>query len=192
METNITDNAEPSELVLETLTRHLPYSLPTFRRIQFMNTNAGRQTKDSHVLSTFDTEAPGQDFLVAYLDFSRGPNTEMWLYSSIENVSTPEDGAVCEVQVLKLLKRVGEIERAFEPRRVTPGILLIASLHKKVLQLLEKHFLVKDKTSEHFKFLFRVKDLPVARQLPEGLSWSTIRPSDISLVLSRTSIPYKE
>jgi hypothetical protein len=90
------------------------------------------------------------------------------------------------------LKRVGEIERGFEAQRVTPGILLIASLHKKVLQLLEKHFLVKDKTSEHFKFLFKVKDLPVARRLPEGMSWSTIRPSDISFVLSRTSIPYKE
>jgi hypothetical protein len=191
METTIKDNAEPPELVLQTLTQHLPYSLPTLRRIQFMETTGGSKTSYSYVLSTFDTEAPGKDFLVAFLDFSRGPDTEMWLYSSLENPVTPGDEAVCEEQVLKLLARVREIEAAYEAQRATPGILLIGSLHKTVFQLLQKHELVKRQTPEHFKFLFRIEHLPLARELPDGLSYSSIRPADIPLVLSRTSIPYQ-
>jgi len=192
MKTNIKDNLEPPELVLQVLTQHLPYSLATLRRLQFMETTGGSKTSNSHVLSTFDTEAPGKDFLVAYLDFSRGPDTEMWLYSSLENAATPGDEAACEEQVLKLLDRVREIEGAFKARRATPGILLIGPLHKRVHQLLEKHSLVKRQTEEHFKFLFRVRDLPLGRQLSDGLSWSSVRPSDIPLILSRTSIPYQE
>jgi len=49
-----------------------------------------------------------------------------------------------------------------------PGILLIGSLHKKVFQLLQKHSLVKRQTSEHLKFLFRVEDLPLKKELPDG------------------------
>jgi hypothetical protein len=192
MEISIKDNIEPTELVIQTLTQHLPYSLPALRRLQFMETTVGYKTSNLHVLSTFDTEAPGKDFFVACLDFSRGPDTEMWLYSSLENPATPGDEAVCEKQVLKLLARVREIEGAFEAQRATPGILLIGSLHKRVSQLLQKHSLVERQTEEHFKFLFRVKDLPLGRQLPDGLLWSPVRTSGIPLVLSRTSIPYQE
>ncbi|KAE9369635.1 hypothetical protein N431DRAFT_380881 [Stipitochalara longipes BDJ] len=193
MEISIRDNAEPPELVIQTLIQHLPYSLPTLRRIQFMETKTGGcKTPDSHVLSTFDAENPGKDFLIAFLDFSWGPNTEMWLYSSLVNPECPGDEAVCEQQVLKLLIRVGEIEKAYGAQRATPGILLIGSLDKKIFQLLQKHSLVKTQTPEHLKYLFRVKDLPSRRELPHELLWSSIRPSDIPLVLSRTSIPYEE
>jgi hypothetical protein len=192
MEKSIKDNVDPPELVLEVLTQHLPYSLPTLRRLQFMATPGGRKTPNSHVLSTFDTEAPGTDFVVACLDFSRGPDTEMWLYSSLENPATPGDEAVWEEQILKLLARTREIEADYQAQRATPGILLIGSIHKRVFGLLQKHSLVKSQTPEHFKFLFKVKDLPPAKELPDGLSWSEVKPSDIPLVLSRTSIPYQE
>lgn len=192
METSIKINAEAPRLVLETLAQHLPYSLPTLRRLQFMKTTGGRESSDSHVLSTFDTENPGRDFLVAYLDLSRGPQSEMWLYSSMENARTPGDEAACEEQVLKLLARVKEIEQAYEAERVAPGAVLVASMHKRVFQLLEKRALVKMQSPEHLKFIFRLKDLPVQKQLPDGMSWSSVRDSDIPLVLSRTTIPYEE
>jgi len=191
MEISIKDNAEPSELVLQVLTQHLPYSLSILRRLQFMKTPGGRKTPDSHILSTFDTQTSGKDFLVAFLDFSRGPDTEMWVYSSLENPTDPGHEAVCEQQVLKLLARVREIEKVYEAQRATPGILLIGALHKKIFQLLQKHSLVKTQTPEHFKFLFRVENLPPGKELPDGLSWSSIKQSDIPLVLSRTSIPYQ-
>jgi len=192
METSIKDNVGSPELVLKVLKQHLPYSLPTLRRIQFMETPGGYKTSNSHILSTFDTEAPGKNFLIAFLDFSRGPDTELWLYSSLENPATPGDDAVCEEQVLRLLARVRKIEGNYEAQRVTPGILLIGSIHTRVFKILQKHSLVKSQTSEHFKFLFRVKDLPLGRALPDGLSWSEVRPSDMPLILSRTPIPYQE
>ncbi|KAH8746450.1 hypothetical protein F5882DRAFT_471407 [Hyaloscypha sp. PMI_1271] len=43
-------------------------------------------------------EAPGKNFLIAFLDFSRGPDTELWLYSSLENPANPGDDAVCTVR----------------------------------------------------------------------------------------------
>jgi len=190
MSTIIKDNATPSELLLKALSQHLPYSLPTLRRLQVMKT--GPQTSDSHVLSTFDKESLEIDFLVAFLDFSQGPQTEMWMYSSIENPATPCNEALCEDQVLKLLERVAEIEREYKAKRETPGILLIGTLYDRIFQLLEKHSMVKMKTQQHFKFIFKVQDLPAGRQLPDGFSWSSIRASDIPLVLSRTVIPYKE
>jgi hypothetical protein len=193
METVIINNAEPTELVIRLLSQHLPYSLPTLRRLQSM-TSMRAQTSNQHVLSTFEKESPKDGFLVAYLDFSRGPETEMWLYSSIENPTVSSNEVVCEEQVLKLLECVREIERKYIAtyERETPGILLIGSLHKRILQLLERHSLVKKKTLQHFKFIFKIKDLPVRRELPEELTWSSVRASDIPLVLSRTAIPYKE
>jgi hypothetical protein len=178
MEAQICDNAVPTQQVLDALRQHLPYSLPTLRRLQFMKTSVV-QTLSSHVLSSFDAEAPGKDFLVASLDLSKCPETEMWLYSSIENPDRPGD------------ERVRELERSYQGRRATPGIVMVATLHKTILEILEKHSMVKAKTEEHFKFIFKMGELPPGKPLPENLSWSTINPSDISLVLSRTEIPYQ-
>jgi len=156
-----------------------------------METPGGRKTPHSHVLSTFDTEAPGRDFLVAFLDMSRAADTAMWLYSSLQHPHDPGDEAICESQVLELVSRVQDLEKTYEGQRKTPGVVLIGSVHEKILQLLQKHSLVQAQTPEHYKFLFRVKDLPPGRELPDGLSWSSIRSTDIPLVLSRTSIPYE-
>ena len=135
-----------------------------------------------------------QDFAVAYLDFSRGPETEMWLYSSIENPVTDGNNTVCEEQILELLKRVRDIESQIaQDRREWPGVVLIGTLHEKILGILEKHARVKEKTYEHFKFIFKVENLPTGVPLPDKeLSYSTVKLSDIPLVLSRTHIPRKE
>jgi len=193
MAIDITDSREPPTEVLSVLEQHLPYSLPVLRRLQFMNFPGG-QTSDSHVLSTFDKELPAQDFAVAYLDFSRSPETEMWLYSSIENPVTDGNNTVCEEQILELLKRVRDIESQIaQDRREWPGVVLIGTLHEKILGILEKHARVKEKTYKHFKFIFKVENLPTGVPLPDKeLSYSTVKLSDIPLVLSRTHIPRKE
>jgi hypothetical protein len=193
MTIDIIASREPPKEVLSVLEQHLPYSLPVLRRLQFMNFPGG-QTPDSHVLSTFDKELPAQDFAVAYLDFSRGPETEMWLYSSIENPGTDWNAIICEEQILELLKRVRDIESQMaQDRREWPGVVLIGTLHEKILGILEKNSMVKEKTYEHFKFIFKVENLPIgAPLLDKELSYSTVKLSDIPLVLSRTHIPRKE
>lgn len=114
----------------------------------------------------------------------------MWLYSSLEHPITPGNATICEEQILALLAHVHELEKTYEEKRPTPGVLLIGSLHKKILQIFQKYQRVKEQTEEHFKFIFRREVLPMGRELPDGLEWSTIRAEDISLVLSRTAIPY--
>jgi hypothetical protein len=183
MDTEITDCPDASDQVIKVLTHHLPYSLPLLRRLRF-------STPTSRVLSTF-ASAPSQDFLAAYVDVNNCPETEIWIYSSIEHPDLPSNEAVCEDQVLKLFARVREIERTFPGQRKTPGVVLVATLHEQILRMLEKRGLVRDRTEEHTKLLFKRKDVPAERSLPDGLRWSEIRPSDLSLVLSRTTIPYQ-
>ena len=190
MKVDIIDNTEASQSVLKVLTQHLPNSLPLLRRLQSMQLSAGR-TLDSHVLSTFGREDPGRDFLVAYVDLSKCPETEIWLYSSMENTEAPGNAIACEEQVLTLFARVREIEKTFEGLRQTPGIVLVATLHSRIFEILEKHSLVRSKTEEHLKFIFKMDTLPAGKPLPDELFWSTIKLSEIPLVLSRTTIPYQ-
>ncbi|RFU25339.1 hypothetical protein B7463_g10998, partial [Scytalidium lignicola] len=55
------------------------------------------------------------EFAVAYLDFSRGPETEMWLFSSIEQGSLSEARSrQAEAQITSLLCHVREIEKKLQ------------------------------------------------------------------------------
>ncbi|KAH7417140.1 hypothetical protein BKA64DRAFT_717951 [Cadophora sp. MPI-SDFR-AT-0126] len=181
-----------SESTFNALSKHLPHSIALFRRLQFMNI-AGGKTSNSHVFTLF--ESPNI-FTVAYLDFSRGTETEMWLYSSMERLPGSEIEARCQKQILEILKRVRDIEGPFveaNGARATPGIVLIGSLHEKTLSFLEEQQRVKQATVPYFKFIFEAGDLsPVVTLHSEDLVYSEIRKCDIPLVLSRTDIPRKE
>ncbi|MCJ1338783.1 hypothetical protein MMC09_004072 [Bachmanniomyces sp. S44760] len=77
------------ESILPQLNRLLPYTLPIVRRIQMH-----LQTSHSHCLATFPVgESPpsfSDPFAIAYFDRSRAPETECWLFSSIELPSRSE------------------------------------------------------------------------------------------------------
>ncbi|KAH7364369.1 hypothetical protein BKA65DRAFT_491140 [Rhexocercosporidium sp. MPI-PUGE-AT-0058] len=181
-----------SKATFAALSSHLPHSIALFRRLQFMNMKGGK-TANSHVLTLFESL---KAFTVAYLDFSRGTETELWIYSSMERLSGSEIEAKCQTQVLEVLKRVRGIEGSFVAAngpRVTPGIVLIGSLHEKTLRFLEEQQMVKGVTGPHFKFIFELGNLPPEGGLrSEDLMYSEIRTIDIPLVLSRTEIPRKE
>lgn len=183
---------DPSETTFKILSSHLPHSIALFRRLQFMSLPSGK-TPNSHILTLFSSPTT---FTIAYLDFSRGTETELWLYSSMERLAGSDIEEKCQEQVLEILKRVGEIEKSYvetNGARVTPGIVLIGSLHEKTLRFLEGQQRVDHATGPHFKFIFEAKDLP--QDIPlrnEELVYSEVRRSDIPLVLSRTDIPRKE
>lgn len=188
----VESNNGATQLVHSALQAHLPHSLPVLRRLQFMNLPGGR-TPNSHILSIF--ELP-EIFTIVYLDFSRGPETEAWLYSSMERLAGSEIQTRCEVQVLRILERVGEIERTYVAEngpRITPGIICVGSLHEKTLKFLGGSQRVKEHTIAHDKFIFDIDNLPPEKELPHGeMSYAKIRRSDIPLVLCRTKIPRKE
>lgn len=193
----ITDSTELPESTYSLLVSHLPHSLALLRRIQFMNIPGGK-TDNSHIL-TFIDRVFSEAFVVAYLDFSRGPETEMWLYSSVERGSLPSEvEAQCEAQIIQVLKRVGEIEQGYVSKRETPGVVLIGSLHERVLEVTRKWkavSTVRPLTEPYYKYIFRSEDLPERKELGgegEGLKWGRIGRENIPLVLSRTAIPRKE
>lgn len=70
--------------------------------------NIRGKSLDSHVLISSLTS---EDFAIAYLDFPRGPETELWLYSSLERGEATKNESKCEEQIIGVLKRAAEIEK---------------------------------------------------------------------------------
>ncbi|KAI1805991.1 hypothetical protein F4811DRAFT_560816 [Daldinia bambusicola] len=79
----------PEDLITLLRTHHRPYALPLLRRLGFTRFPGGI-TEHTRILFA---SAPGLSprdhqkdtpFAAAYLDLSRGPETEIWLYTSVE------------------------------------------------------------------------------------------------------------
>jgi hypothetical protein len=131
--------------LLGVLYKHLPLSLPLVRRLQFMDF-AGGKTVNSLILASFESSSPGNSFVIAYLDYSRGPETEMWLFSSIEDTRLTSEGQLGEKQLVALFHMVGKIEDEFDQPRSTPGTVMLGSLHENVLEALRRNGLVERAT----------------------------------------------
>ncbi|KAB5579956.1 hypothetical protein GE09DRAFT_420601 [Coniochaeta sp. 2T2.1] len=119
--------------LISTLNSHLPHSLPLLRRIQFASRVEGGSTPHSHVIYVHSPSPPDSSpshFAAAYLDLSRGPETECWVYSSLQaSVPFNEDAtsseyippadlpadelAVAVEQLLVLLRRIRTIESSY-------------------------------------------------------------------------------
>ena len=113
--------------LISNLKSHLPHSLPLLRRIQFASRVKGGSTQHSHVIYVHSGDS--SHFAAAYLDLSRGPETECWMYSSLQAsvpfnpdatssayipspLSTVELAIAIE-QPLSLLRRIRSIEASF-------------------------------------------------------------------------------
>lgn len=167
MVVKIEDLPDVPEWILALLADHLPFSLPLLRRLQSAHRLRDASTPAARILLAYTPEAAdvGADptgpppaparFAAAYVDPSRGPETESWLYSTLEddNDSTSSSGAAapaaCVVeQVLALLRRMRKIEAEYagtataaperdpDPGARRPGTVLMGSLHEAVRQAL--------------------------------------------------------
>jgi hypothetical protein len=74
-----------------------------------------------------------------------------------------------------------------------PGVVVLGACHHLLVSLcrgagiLREEFPGADALLN--KFLFRIEDLPLVKELPEGLRWGELRPQDLPTVQARTSIP---
>lgn len=127
MAVTIEDFPQVPERLLALLTGHLPYSLPTLRRLQFAHRVKGGSSPTTRILLAYnatdspaagagDPVTPGPaSFAAAYVDPSRGPETECWLYSTLEDggeAGNPPDPE-CVEQVLALLRRIRKIHAEY-------------------------------------------------------------------------------
>ncbi|MCJ1350411.1 MAG: hypothetical protein MMC33_000392 [Icmadophila ericetorum] len=141
----------PRQTLLPHLLPLLPYSLPIVRRIQFHF-----QSPHAVVLSTLSPtdEAPNHTlaqqeqgekvlprFAAAYTDRSRTPETETWVFSTIElptSSTTPESLIFTKFQLLALFNHISTLTLPPPPHTPSdPSILLVGSIHARILALLK-------------------------------------------------------
>lgn len=120
----------PPAWLARLLEAHLPYSLPLLRRLQaaaklpgaiteharifFVSADVSGAAADSAALGAAEGDKPttaatdAARFAAAYLDLSRGPETELWLYATLEDAAP---WAVPGFENPKLTNRRGGEER---------------------------------------------------------------------------------
>ncbi|RKU42636.1 hypothetical protein DL546_000261 [Coniochaeta pulveracea] len=117
----------PPSPLLTVLQSHLPYSLNVLRRLQFASRVEGGSSPSAYTISVSSPDSA--HFCAAYYDPSRGPETECWVYSTLEDAvpfnTDPESFAyippnlpenevkTCVEQLLLLFRRLAAIEADF-------------------------------------------------------------------------------
>ncbi|KAI1312523.1 hypothetical protein F5Y03DRAFT_390867 [Xylaria venustula] len=161
-------------------------------------------------------------FAAAYLDFSRGPETELWIYSSMEarlartkaeaedredeDADAERGEMACIIALLRQVKRLQDLY--FLPgspeaaEREFPTIL-VGNLNEAVRERLVAAGLEIISTGLYDKWVFETDRLPDVG-LPEVLGssegpgegkrwgWDVVRKEDILFTISRTKIPRRE
>ncbi|ETS88046.1 hypothetical protein PFICI_01874 [Pestalotiopsis fici W106-1] len=210
----VTTHARPTPELLSLLSGHLPHSLPLLRRLQFAHNNPAGASEYSRILSVGDESA----FAAAYVDVSRGPETEVWLYSSLEhqdgrqmtndsssnNQDHDDDDDIQGRHLVALLQAVRAQRDAYTaaghgpPRKQGPVLFgtLAEPVRHRLLDLGARSTYV----TVWDKWHFRLEGLPrgaVARaeehMARDDMSWATVDSrEDTAVVLGRTKIPRSE
>lgn len=186
----------PSGL-LDLLNQHVPYSLPLLRRLQVAKFR-NEITEHSRIivvsLSDRGVEvADGDNFVAAYADFSGGPETQMWLFSTVETkdkISEAEESE-CKRLLKCLVDEMVKLGKQYGKETTYPGTLLLGTVHTRLRRMLEELNRVTPRATGFYdKWLFKAKDLPDKEApLPKGMSWDTASLRDCEIVVSRTDIP---
>ncbi|KAH8884455.1 hypothetical protein GQ53DRAFT_661918, partial [Thozetella sp. PMI_491] len=189
--------------LLGLLGSHTPYSMPLLRRLQFAKLFPGGMRPSARVLLVTPSapdanQAPGR-FAAAYVDMAARPETAIWMYSSAEYPGNDFSESDDEL-LLALFRHIRSLEADHADTRDAATGLPIAkfgSMAEPVRHRLLHKGVRIDKTEAstdgsgyqvHSKWLFRVNELPPAKELPEGVVWDTVREEDCALIRSRTSI----
>lgn len=193
---------------------HLPQSLPLLRRIQFTHYPQGTTEHARYLIATDSDGAidggdhrgqpPSQQhFAAAYLDLSKGPETEMYLYTTLEDATdlaaVPNDEVERVLDLAVALLQHGklaaeEVMRTGAHKLARGAGFLVGGLHQPTYELLcSRRGITSSYWNPHHAWLFRLERLPV---LPDGgpgpgpgLRWDVVRREDVPLIASRTYIP---
>lgn len=184
----------PPEALIDLLqTRHLPHALPLLRRLRFTRF-AGGLTETSRILFSSPSPSPSSStlsgtydgpFAAAYLDLSRAPETELWLYASLErrpdhlavaaSVNVAEEGgkgvedeeasAACAHAVLREVRRQRD---AYSEARRAVAVVIAGTLSETLRMALLNRGVVFAAVGPYDKWMFRVDGLPDVPSPLEG------------------------
>lgn len=219
--------------LLSPLKDHLPHSFAVLRRAQFTHVaqdlnqhahflfasasedgrphplDAPNGLVDDECSSSSRRRRQGQHFAAAYLDLSQHPETEMFFYSTLQDLEDPSSLPDDEVEhvldlTTLLFQRVRQVaERTVaenrHPLRRSVGVM-VGNLHEATYRLLvERRGFASSYWNPHDVWLFRVEDLPTLSEdvmhlsgtaySKDGLRWGVVRREDVPLIASRTKIP---
>ncbi|KAK8140268.1 hypothetical protein PG984_000334 [Apiospora sp. TS-2023a] len=209
---------KPPAALLRLLSAHLPHSLSLLRRLQFTKFPGG-VTEHARILFASDAALllphpslngigvatdEHRSFSAAYLDISRGPETQMWMYSTLERCghnSADRDEKTMEqrqnalghaVSVLRTIRRLKN-EYAAVPSHSSPlGPCVLAGTLSEALRiaLQDEAGIASGNVSPYDKWLLDVRNLPPPADEREGrplldpwMRWGVVRREDIPLVL---------
>lgn len=186
--------------LLDLLSAHLPYSLPLLRRLQFTESRGGL-TPTSRVLFASESGRPVQDaatyqpghFTAAYVDPAAGPETQMWIYSTLEDGGTPpEDEKTSSQLIVSVVHQARKISREHIGDLAYSGDILVGSLHLSVREAMKKGEVPFSMRSAlgYDKWLFNVDELPIGEpRISDGMYWAPASRDDCLLAISRNDLP---
>ena len=176
----------PAELEL-ILNRHLPYSLPLLRRIQFDEHKAEEPNSRVVFVSNTDSEAGTVMFTAAHVDLA---GATLVVYSTLEDTGEVTD--LYKHQVTALVREINRIVADHGGADKYPRGLVLGTLntHIRIILLDMGNRITPRATGFYDKWLFMESEIPdISEHLPAGMSWSTATIEDCHLVVSRTHIP---
>ncbi|KAJ0301585.1 hypothetical protein COL516b_007556 [Colletotrichum fioriniae] len=200
------------EGLIPLLQSHLPNSLVLLRRLQFTRFKDGMRptariilASDASLTSTISQQNDGTisdqqpcNFCAAYLDFGSTKETQLFIYSTLENAPnttfTDEYKETAESQIAAVLGAVTQVSKQQPDNRTLPGACLVGTLATPTRDaILRAGVRVTPRQDyEYEKWLFRVDEIPDFEDrvtLPEGATWGPATERDCEIVISRTDIP---
>ncbi|KAF4121426.1 Acetyltransferase [Geosmithia morbida] len=182
----------PSSLE-DLLSSHMPRSLPLLRRLQFSKYRTASSPAERFILVADDDSYNA--FTAAYIDVSGGPDTHMWLYSTLEDGEAYIDGDAqnhYRPQFDLLVRASIDIAKEYGKPTFYPEGVLLGSLNTRVRRVMENMGCLSSRLSGYYdKWLFKADKLGGAEGfvLPEGMKWDSPNYSDCVTAVERTDVP---
>lgn len=198
------------------LSDHLPQTITLLRRLQF--TRLPQDTPEhAHYLFASDPNGPSgsqrpSHFAACYLDFSKGPETELYFYSTLEDYENWGVLAEGELErVIDIIVALFQRVKAIAESTISSGAhklfrehgVMVGGMHQPTYQLLcERRGFTSSYWKPHDVWLFRLDRFPALSEgltslqgegyREHGLRWDVVRREDVPLIASRTKIPKVE
>ncbi|KEQ99069.1 hypothetical protein AUEXF2481DRAFT_26300 [Aureobasidium subglaciale EXF-2481] len=209
--------------LIQWLAPYMPTCVALYRRIQF-----GHFTPDSRLLSSINFASPvhqteaNRPWIIAFVDRTCRPETEVWLSASWEhkvlaNDSTrlPQEDDLVRSMVREIgkLKTPARSENAaassvrtngngsisnnhFERHLDNENVALFGAVHSSTAEILKSLGFIDPSFIGHDapyrKYIFDFKNSISSRSLPPGYVYGKVDPKDYELVKSRTQIPRQD
>jgi hypothetical protein len=217
-QTNVYTQFPLPQSIVQLLEARLPSSYPILRRIQsaLLDKNTSKyyrvvlvaRSREStsstnpniresrHARNDDDPNLPSLDvpFTVAFVEFGPRPDTQLWIYSTFEDVLETEVQSVSDVyrfQMRELVRELQELRLEYNGDNAFGQLVLLGSAHNpRVMGLLKEYNRYdEEKAGKYDKWLFRLDNLPGERELPDGLVWSTASEEDCRVAISHSTVP---